>query len=113
MDRIEKYREIIMQVLREWTEVPPPPAYGDMVDEIIVDREADCYLWITRGYQQNRKCIHACIVRIDIIDGKLWIQQDNTEGVTPDLERYGIPKEHIVLGFHPPDIRPHTGYAVE
>ena len=111
MERIEKYRDIIMQVLREWTEVPP--AYGEMTDEIIVDREADRYLWMTRGYQQNRKRIHACIVRIDIIDGKLWIQQDNTEGVTPDLERYGVPKEHIVLGFQPPDIRPHTGYAVE
>ena len=36
MERIEKYREIIMRVLREWTEVPP--AYGEMVDEIIVDR---------------------------------------------------------------------------
>ena len=111
MERIEKYREIIMRVLREWTEVPP--AYGEMIDEIIVDREADRYLWMTRGYQQKHKRIHACIVRIDIIDGKLWIQQDNTEGVTPDLERYGVPKEHIVLGFHPSDIRPHTGYAVE
>ena len=73
MERIEKYRDIIMRVLREWTEVPP--TYGEMVDEIIVDREADRYLWMTRGYQQKHKRIHACIVRIDIIDGKLWIQQ--------------------------------------
>ena len=29
MERIEKYREIIMRVLREWTEVPP--AYGDRI----------------------------------------------------------------------------------
>ena len=54
MERIEKYREIIMRVLREWTEVPPPAAYGEMVDEIIVDREADRYLWMTRGYQQKK-----------------------------------------------------------
>ncbi|MDE0681991.1 MAG: element excision factor XisI family protein, partial [Candidatus Poribacteria bacterium] len=63
MERIEKYREIIMRVLHEWTEVPP--AYGEMIDEIIVDREADRYLWMTRGYQQKHKRIHACIVRID------------------------------------------------
>ena len=110
MDGIEKYREIILRVLGEYTEVPP--AYGEMVDEIIVDREADRYLWMTRGYQKSKR-IHACIVRIDIINGKLWIQQDNTEGIAPELERYGIPKEHIVLGFHPADIRPYTGYAVE
>ena len=47
MEHIEKYRDIIMRVLREWTEVPP--AYGEMIDEIIVDREADRYLWMTRG----------------------------------------------------------------
>ena len=110
MERIETYREIILQVLREHTEIPDD--YHDIVDEIIVDREADRYLWMARGYQKHKR-IHACIVRIDIIDGKLWIQQDNTEGIAPELEQHGIPKEHIVLGFRPPEIRPHTGYAVE
>ena len=110
MERIEKYRDIILLVLHEWTETPP--AYGDMIDEIIIDREADRYLWMPRGYQKHKR-IHAYIVRIDIIDGKLWIQHDNTEGIAPELERYGVPKEHIVLGFRPPDIRPYTGYAVE
>ena len=37
MERIEKYREIIMRVLRKWTVVPL--AYGEMIDEIIVDQE--------------------------------------------------------------------------
>ena len=110
MERVEKYREIILKVFREWTEIASIPK--EVKDEIIVDREADRYLWMARGYQKH-KLIHACVVRIDIIDGKLWIQQDNTEGIAPELERHGIPKEHIVLGFHRPDIRPYTGYAVE
>ena len=110
MARIDKYREIILQIFREHTEVPS--AYWDLVDEIIVDREADRYLWMIRAYQK-RKWIHACVVRIDIINGKLWIQQDNTEGIAPELERYGVPKEHIVLGFRAPEIRQYTGYAVE
>ena len=110
MERIEKYRDIILRVLREYIQVPS--AYGDMVDELIVDRETDRYLWMARGYQKHKR-IHACVVRIDIVDGKLWIQQDNTEGIAPELERYGVAKEHIVLGFRPPDIRPYTGYAVE
>ena len=110
MERIEKYRESILQVFREHTEIPK--VNDDIVDEIIVDREADRYLWMARGYQKHKR-IHACIVRIDIIDGKLWIQQDNTEGIAPELEQHGIPKEHIVLGFRPPEIRPHTGYAIE
>lgn len=48
MEHVEKDREIILKVLREHTEIPP--AYGDITDEIIVDRETDRYLWMTRGY---------------------------------------------------------------
>ena len=48
------------------------------------------------------------------IDGKLWIQTDNTEhGIAPDLGQAGIPKSDIVLAFRPPDVRRHTEYAVE
>lgn len=110
MEYVEKYREIILQVLHEYTEIPS--AYGDITDEIIVDRETNRYLWMARGYQKHKR-IHACVIRIDIIDRKLWIQQDNTEGIAPELERYGVPKEHIVLGFRSPDVRQYTGYAVE
>ena len=70
MELIEKYREIILQVFHEHTEVPI--ANADLVDEIIVDREADRYLWTIRGHQKHKQ-IHACVVRIDIINGKLWI----------------------------------------
>ena len=59
MEHIEKYQDIILRVLGEYTEVP---TYGDMIDEIIVDPEADRYLWMIRGDQQKHKRIHACIV---------------------------------------------------
>lgn len=50
---------------------------------------------------------------IDILDGKVWIQRDGTEyGIARELEKAGIPKHHIVLGFHTPDVRPFTEYAV-
>lgn len=47
------------------------------------------------------------------IDRKIWVQRDETEyGVTKELVAAGISKDSIVLGFHPADVRPHTGYAV-
>jgi hypothetical protein len=39
--------------------------------------------------------------------------RDNTEdGVATDLMRMGVPKERIVLAFHRPDVRAHSGFAV-
>ena len=39
--------------------------------------------------------------------------RDNTDAVVAhDLERAGVPKTDIVLGFQPPDVRPLTEYAV-
>lgn len=37
---------------------------------------------------------------------------DTLEGVAKELVKAGIPKDRIVLAFHPPEIRPHTEYAV-
>jgi hypothetical protein len=43
---------------------------------------------------------------------EIRIQQDGTEaGVAERLVEAGIPREHIVLAFKPPEIRQHTGFA--
>jgi hypothetical protein len=69
-------------------------------------------LLITIGWD-GAKRIHGCLVHLDIIDGKIWVQRDDTEdGVTYELEAAGITKDKIVLGFHPQNVRQHTGYAV-
>jgi len=61
----------------------------------------------------NRKRIHNINIHADIINGKIWIQHDNTEeGIVADLEREGVPKSDIVLAFHEPELRKHTEYAV-
>lgn len=57
--------------------------------------------------------VHASIVHLDIRDGKFWLQHDGTNRpVADELEDAGVPREDIVLAFHPVEIRPLTGYAV-
>jgi len=54
-----------------------------------------------------------CLIHIDLINGKCWIQRGGTEdGIAFDLEAAGIPKDRIVLAFQPPEVRPIAGYAV-
>lgn len=58
---------------------------------------------ITRGYANE----------VRIKEGKVWIQWDGTEErVADDLMALGVPREDIVLGFHPPHLRKFTEFAV-
>lgn len=109
MDAIENYRQIIQKVFREYAKMPY--AHGDIKKEVIFDRETDSYLLMAFGWD-GAKRIHGCIIHIDIIDGKLWIQRDGTEhGIADDLVANGVPKDQIVLGFRAPDLRQYTDYA--
>jgi len=110
MDILDNYRELIKNIFAEYASIPY--AYGDLKCEFVFDRANDRYLLMTVGWLNNRR-VHSSLVHIDIINSKLWIQRDGTEhGIAKELVRAGIPKDRIVLAFHPPEIRPHTEYAV-
>jgi len=110
MDALEAYRQIIQKVLYEYSQFHY--AYGDIQRKVIFDQEEDHYLLMAIGWDGVKR-VHGCVIHLDIIDGKVWIQRDGTEhGIAEDLVAAGIPKEHIVLGFHSPELRRHTEYAV-
>jgi hypothetical protein len=53
-----------------------------------------------------------CVLHIDIIDGKIWIQHDgSTDGVAEMLMVAGVPQESIVLGFQPSERHQLTAFA--
>ena len=110
MDTVETYRQMIEQLLTRYTKIPY--AYGDIESKTLFDQEADRYMLITVGWQGPKR-VHGCLIHIDIINGKVWLQRDDTEyRVAEELEKAGIPKQQIVLGFQMPDVRPFTEYAV-
>jgi XisI protein len=109
MDRLDKYRQIIEKVLSDYAAVPY--VHGEFKSEILFDRQRDRYALINVGWNNERR-VHGCILHLDIIEGKIWIQRDGTEsGIALDLEQAGVPREDIVLGFREAFLRPHTGYA--
>ncbi len=110
MDTIENYRQLIRKILTEQTKVPY--AYGDIQFETVFDRESDRYLVMILG-RENKRRVHGCLIHIDIIDGKLWIQRDGTEeGIASELVKAGVPKDQIVLGFRSLELRKDTDFAI-
>ncbi len=110
MDKLANYREIMEKVLTEYGAIPY--SHGDFISKVIVDRNCNNFLIMNIGWD-GRKRVHGCLVHLELIDGKIWIQRDGIEyGIGQDLLDSGIPKEDIVLAFHNPDIRKYTGFAV-
>ncbi|NJO66763.1 MAG: XisI protein [Leptolyngbyaceae cyanobacterium RM1_405_57] len=106
---MENY-SLLKTVLEPYTKISY--SHGDIICKAVFDENSDSYLLVTLGWD-GAKRIHGCLVHIEIINNKVWVQRDETEdGVTKELVAAGIPKHSIVLGFHPEDVRPHTGYAV-
>ena len=111
MDKLVTYRKAIEAVLSNYVDIPY--AYSLVIEnETIFDYQKDRYLIMSVGWR-GAKRIHGCLIHIDIIDGKVWIQRDGTEdGIAYELEAVGIPKEDIVSGFHEPAVRPYMGYGI-
>ena len=109
-ENLNRYRTIIERIL---TEIAQLSAKEEAVkDRTLFDRRSDSYAIIAEGWE-NEDRVHDIVIHLEIINGKIWIQADNTDLVVArQLERAGIPKSDIVLGFHPPRIRPLTDYAV-
>ncbi len=110
MDKLTQFYQIIYPILKEYAEFKY--RYGDVRRHLVVSDDKLHYLLITWGWE-NRRRLHGCIVHLEIIDDKIWIHEDGLEdGIANDLVRAGIPKSEIVLGFHPPKVRPYTEFAV-
>lgn len=110
MDTLEKYQKIIEEILNEYIKIPY--ANRQLETKLIIDRTATNYIVMTLGWQGEER-VHGCIIHIEIIDGKIWIQRDGTEyGIANELVATGISKDKIVLAFHPEDVRQYTDFAV-
>jgi hypothetical protein len=110
MEKLQKYREIIREVL---TEQAHPYAHSNHVDtEIICDTEHDHYQLTYIGWQEQKR-IFSLILHFDIKDEKIWVQYNGTEtAIAQILIDKGVPASDIVLGFHSPFKRQFSGYAI-
>ncbi len=111
MDKIKKYEKIIIDYFEAFAErrnKNPDP----IKIQIIADTQRKHYQLISIGWQEH-EYFHYCLFHLDIIDGKVWVQENRTETlIGEELMELGIPKHDIVLGVIHPSERKYTEYAV-
>jgi XisI protein len=110
MDKLTRYRETVQRLIREYAGFKP--LNRQIKTEAVLDTDHDHYEVMHFGWDRGLR-VHASIIHVDIHDGKIWIEYDGTNRpIAEEMVEAGIPKEDIVLAFHPAEIRKHTGYGV-
>jgi hypothetical protein len=91
MDRVDKYRQIIREFLTSF-------AQNNENDQLVFDNDHDRYLVIHNEWCNNRQ-MYGTSIHLDLIEGQIWIQQNNTE-------------IYLVLGLRAPAIRERIAAAL-
>ena len=109
MATVNEYRQHIKNLLNEHAKL----VWDERIQaQTIFDTEHDHYQLVYVGWR-NSKRVYGTVLHLDIINGKIWIQQDGTEvGIANELVELGVSKQDIVLGFDPPKMRHYTDFAL-
>ena len=107
---LDFYRQILKKVMKKYADIPCSD--GNIQQHLIVDQGQNHFMLFDVGWQQKKR-VHGCVTHAEIIGDKIWIQRDGIEdGITDELVEAGIPKNRIVLGFLPENMRIHSEYAI-
>ena len=107
--KISKYQDIVIDILKE--EIGDETVNSEY--QIIADKERNHYELVCIGWKNNQYT-SSILLHFDIkSDGKIWIQANFTDlEVGKELVSKGVPPSDIVLGFHAPEYRKYTAFAV-
>lgn len=110
MDSVAHYRALIRALIEDYARCKP--SNGEIEAEVIFDDARDRYELVHVGWDGPRR-VHGAVLHLDIIDGKIRIQHDGTNRpVADERVRAGVPRDAIVLAFHPRYARIHTDFAL-
>jgi XisI protein len=112
MDKIKKYQDIVIDFLTRYNAETATYADENIRRSVLIDRENNSFQILSVGWRGSH-FIFGPIFHFDIINGKIWMQCNNTEyEVVDELMAAGVEKQDIVLGFVPPRARHFSGFAV-
>ena len=111
MDRIKFFQDAIIDILKD------NAAYYKGTTNplnllVISDKENNHFQLLMQGWDEDDYTFQ-CLLHLDIIDKKIWIQWNNTAcEIEIELLKKGVATNEIVLGVKHPEFRTLTDFAV-
>ena len=103
MGKTIKYQQAVLELFQEYDNF-----WGHsngLQNRIIADTKQNAFILFSFGWQNEDSYTHLLCFHIEIIDGKLWIHENNTEALIADeLIEKGVDAEDIILGFVESDV---------
>lgn len=110
MDKIEKYRKILLEEMEYQAELSFANA-PELKRRLIIDRDQSEFILLMIGWSKKRYK-HGVLFHFEIIGDKIWLHVNHTDvDIGERLVKKGIPKSDIVLGFLSKLERTLEGYA--
>ncbi len=113
MDKLKKYKNLIISTLEDYI---ASDKLNPNEELYLVKDEVQMHYLLYNNWWRERDCtrFYGCLVHVRIKNEKIYIEYDGTdEGFGDVFAEKGVPKKDIVLAFHAPSKRPHTGFGVE
>ncbi len=110
MDQSNQFSAIVKRVLQEYADYHL--GTQTLQAEVVFDDERGHYLVGEMGWDGDHR-VDAIYIHVDLVGDMVWLQRNRTDiRIAEEMVKAGIPRNHIVLGFKPPYVRPDTDYAV-
>ena len=98
MDKIEKYRKVLQDLMLSYTQYKP--SHGQIDSIAVCDTVRDEYLLLAVGWDRPGR-VHDIIVHARIKNEKIIIEWDGIEtGVAQDMINAGVAEEDIVFASY-------------
>lgn len=112
MDKRERYRALIQQLLREYAAYARRAPFTGTETLEIFDQENDQYIIRHIGWSRHKR-MRGTALHVRLVNDKIYVEEDMTEeGIATALVKAGVPPQDIVLAFQPPELRHLTDFAV-
>lgn len=112
MERVDFLRNKVSEVLGEYAVYLQGSNLPKVDYEILTDEKHNKFQLLALGWDKSSR-IFNIIFHVDIINDKIWIQEDNTlDGLASLLLEKGLSKQDIVLAYYPDYHRKYTEFAV-